>query len=189
MIKLAAIAALLAVPAAARAQECIPPAQVGDAAVVAAPFVIDSVVSACKAHMPPEAFVNSGAAAFSARLKTEGAPRVESAIKVLRLIAGKDIPEIEDRQALLTVLGGLAQTAIAKSIKPYACPGLDGMVAALAPLPTESIALLGVSAARLAAVDDKRKAEKRAAEAAKADDKPSEAVKAQSTKPIICQNG
>ena len=189
MIKLAAIAALIAVPAAARAQECIPPQQIGDAAVVAAPFLVDSVVSACKAHLPANAFVNTGAAAFSARLKTEGAPRVESAVEILRMVAGKDIPEIEDRQALLTVIGAVAQGMIAKEIKPESCPGLDGMVAALAPLPTDSIALLGVSAARLIAVEEEKKAAKRAAEAAKAGKKPAEAAKPDSKKPNICRNG
>ena len=192
MIKLAAIAAILAVPAAARAQECIAPQQIGDTAVVAAPFLVDSVVSACKAHLPASSFVNSGAAAFSQRLKTEGAPRVDSAVEILRMVAGKDIPQIDDRQALLTVIGAIAQGMIAKEIKPESCPGLDGVAAALAPLPTENIALLGVSAARLIAVEEEKKAAKRAAaaaEAAKAGEKPAEAAKEKSKKATICRNG
>ena len=190
MIKLAAIAALLAAPAAAQAQDCIPPQQIGDTAVVAAPFLIDSVVSACKAHLPANSFINSGAAAFSQRLKTEGAPRVDSAVEILRMVAGKDIPEIEDRQALLTVIGAIAQGMIAKEIKPESCAGLDGMVAALAPLPTENIALLGTSAATLIAVEEEKKAAKRAAaaaEAAKAGEKAAEAPKSKT--PNICRNG
>ena len=190
MIKAFAIAALLAAPAAARAQECIPPQQVGDAAVVAAPIVIDSVVSACKAHLPAGSFVNSGAAAFSQRLKTEGAPRVDSALAILRIVAGKDIPEIEDRQALLTVMGGMAQGMLAKEIKPESCAGLDGIVAALAPLPTENIALLGTSAATLIAIEEEKKEAKRTAEAAEAAEAGEKAeAEAKPDKPTICRNG
>lgn len=194
MIKALAIAALLAAPATVRAQECIPPQQVGDAAVVAAPFLIDSVVSACKAHLPAGSFINSGAAGFSERLKTEGAPRVDSAIGIFRMVAGKDMPEIEDRQALLNVMGGMAQGMLAKEIKPESCPGLDGIVAALAPLPTENIALLGTSAATLIAVEEEKKAARRAAneaeeaKTAEAGEKASD-TKTKADKPTICRNG
>ena len=193
MIKALAIAALLAVPATARAQECIPPQQIGDTAVVAAPFLIDSVVSACKAHLPAGSFINSGAAAFSERLKTEGAPRVDSAIEILRMAAGKDVPQIEDQKALLTVLGGLAQGMIAKEIKPESCPALDGVVAALAPLPTDNIALLGTSVATFIAIEEENAAKKRAAEAAEAAEAGETAAadepEPKSNKPTICRNG
>lgn len=193
MIRIYAAAALLAAPAVAQAQQqCIPPQQVGDAAVVAAPFLIDGVAGACKAHVPAGAFLNSGAAAFSQRLRSEGAPRVESAVSVLKLMGGgKDIPEIEDPAALLTIIGTMVQAMLAPQIPPESCVGLSGAIEALAPLPADNIALLGSSIATAIAATEEKKAAERAAKAAAAaeagESEPDPAVKRSG--PKICPNG
>lgn len=192
MIRIYAAAALLATPAVAQAQQqCIPPGQVGDAAVIAAPILIDAVAAACKAHLPAGAFLNRGAAGFSERLRSEGAARAESAVSVLRLIGGKDIPDIDNPAAVVAVLGGLAQGMIAKEVEPETCPGLSGAIEALAPLPADNIALLGSSVARaIAAAEEKKAAERAAKAAAAAEAGEAEAEPAKpSSGPKICPNG
>ena len=193
MIRIVAAAFVLAAPAAAQAQQqCVTPQQVGDAAVVAAPILIDSVAGACKGHLPATAFLNERAAALSARLRSEGEPRVDSALSVLRLLGGDDIPALEDKAIMLAALGGLAQLAIAKEIAPESCPRLSGVVEALAPLPADNIALLGSSIAMEIAASDAKKEAKRAAEAAAAAKAGKPAAKPatdRSKAPKICPNG
>jgi hypothetical protein len=194
MIRILAAAAILAAPTAAQAQQqCITPQQVGDAAVVAAPILIDSVAAACKAHLPAAAFLNSGAAGFSGRLRSEGASRVDSALSVLRLVGGDELGQMQDKAAVLAVIGGLAQIAISQGIPQESCAGLSGMVEALAPLPAENIALLARSTA-IAMAAAQEKASKTAAEAAKkgkskAGGVAEADVDAGASAPKICPNG
>ena len=193
MIRITAAAFILAAPAAAQAQQqCVTAQQVGDAAVVAAPILIDSVAGACKAHLPADAFLNTGAAELSARLRSEGETRVDSALAVLRLLGGDDFPALDNKAIMLAALGGLAQLAIAKEIKPESCPRFSGVIEALAPLPTDNIALLGSSIAMEIAASQEKKEAKRAAEAAEAAKAGKPAPKPtteRSKAPKICPNG
>jgi hypothetical protein len=161
MIRPLVLAALLAAPVPAQAQQCIPAKGLGDAAVVFAPFLIDSVIKGCAASLPADAFINKGAAAFSERFRNAGTTRIDSAVQALQLAMGEDFPKIEDRKALVQVLGELGSGFIARDIDKESCVGLNGMLLALDPLPPESVALLGSSFAQVLAAGENAKARKR----------------------------
>lgn len=149
MIKTLAIAALLAAPTTQTASRCITKQQVADAAMTLTPYLVEAVTEKCRAHLPAESFLTAKGADLHARLKSESAGREASAAQVLTTAMGGDVPAIKDSDSLVSVMGEMTSSLMAKDIPLESCAEISGMLEALAPLPAENIGLFVASAAAL----------------------------------------
>lgn len=175
MLKLLALSALLAAQPAttpAAAPACLPKEKVGDVAMVLAPFVVDALTRHCTPHLPPQAFLATGGAALSQRLRTDSADRTGSAAETLQRIMGAGMPPMKDQQALLQVFGEMGTGLMVRNLQPANCPEVSAMVESVAPLPTRNLGIFVSSFAgivgREQAAAEARAAAAEAAEAAEA---------------------
>ncbi|HEY0148469.1 MAG TPA: hypothetical protein VGB70_05635 [Allosphingosinicella sp.] len=165
MIKSLALAALLAAPSVAQAQQCFTKQQVADTAITLVPYAIDSLRERCLPHLPQEAFLSKGGGDLVTRIRSDGAGREQAAGAVMQKLMGADVPPMKDTTTLTSFFGQMVGAMIAKDVKPELCPGISGMIEALAPLPTDNLATFFVSGAMLveagtAAEKGKKKARK-----------------------------
>jgi hypothetical protein len=86
MLKLLAIAAMLASPAAnpPAVSNCLTRQQIGDISVVTMASMVETARNACRPHLPATAFLGTPAAAeFSGRLRAEARQRLISAVAAI----------------------------------------------------------------------------------------------------------
>ena len=159
MIKIFAAAAMLAAQGApaAQAPKCLSKQSVGDAVMVLSPILIDSFSRHCRSHLPATAFLNSGAAAFAQRLRTESADRIASAADALRFFAGESLPPVQDKQALVQVAGEMAGAMIVQKFDAKSCVEISNLVESASPMPTRNVGLFATSMAGLVAAQSKGK--------------------------------
>ncbi len=142
---LSAILALLLGQAAPGAQQCLQPSEVGDLAVIAMPELIDSFARSCGPHLPEPAFLRTGAAQLSQRLRAEGAPHREPAFAAIRRMAPPNFRNVDPQVGLGAVIGGFTG-GMTRNLNPKSCGELSRFVESLAPLPTPNIAQMVSSA-------------------------------------------
>jgi hypothetical protein len=160
MIKTLALAAFLTAQsgqAPAPPKPCIPKEQIGDAAMVMAPHVIEGLARHCATHLPAAAFLNSGAPAFVTRMKSESTDRQASAMAVLLALAGDKIPGAQDQKALVQTMGELVAAMAVSQVDAKMCGSINSMVEALSPLPTRNVGLFASSLAALMAAQSEGK--------------------------------
>lgn len=143
MIRIAALAAMLAVPQAAAAQQCLTRDEVAAAVTYAAPLALDSVAEKCGPSLPPDAFLRTGSAPLAGRLRAEAPGNASALGTVLSKLAGKEMPAGISPETLQLLARDLLGSEIAKAVKPADCAKVDALVSALSPLPARNIGLLG----------------------------------------------
>ena len=145
MLKSVAIALALSAAQQPPAPTCIPRQGVSDLAILVSPFLIDATIDTCKAHLPATAFLSTGAAGFSARLKADGVGREQSAMQTLQMFAGDKIPQVKDQRAFLQVSGEIIATTMMKDLTPARCREASDLIESLAALPSQHFGSLIVS--------------------------------------------
>jgi hypothetical protein len=142
MIKLAALAILLAAPGAARAQDCMSRQEVADVFVFSAPVLIEAAANKCKAALPPGAFLSTRATALASRLRGEGQGSGAAIARFIRGVGGKDLPEGISPETLQSLTRDILGTMITNDIKPADCGKVDALIEAIAPLPARNIGMM-----------------------------------------------
>lgn len=140
----AALALLLAQPA---ARPCVTPAELGDVAVVALPEVIDSLARSCGTHLPETAFLRSGAAGFSQRLRTEGAGRRDAAFAAIKRVAPPQLQAQIATEAGFKMMVSMLTGGMGARLNPKTCGELSRFTESLSPLPAANVAMMFSSAA------------------------------------------
>jgi hypothetical protein len=151
MIKSLFIVALLAAPTTETAPRCITKRQVADATIVLTPIVLEAVTKVCRPALPPQSFLATQGETLVARLKSESAGREASAAQLFTAAMGDELPPIDDKVALVKVVGGMAVANAVKDLKPESCGAISRMIAAVSPLPAENMGMFAASALELAA--------------------------------------
>jgi len=156
MLKAVAIAALLATTPATPPPptRCVSKNALNDMIVIIAPVLIDALRQKCRTNLPASAFLNEGAADLTARLRAAGTGREASAAGVMQMFAGKELPEIQDKKALIQVMRETLANKFAQGIKPGQCGAANDFLEALAPLPADNFGRVITSFFRLAEVRD-----------------------------------
>ena len=143
----AALALILAQPAAAPARPCLTTAELGHLAVVTMPEIIDSFAQRCSAHLPQTAFLRSGASGFTQRLRTEGAGNREPAMAALKRMAPPQLQAQVTTDAGLKTMIGMLAGGMGPRLNPKTCTEMSRFVESLSPLPAANVAMMFSSAA------------------------------------------
>ncbi len=139
MIKLAALAALLAAPATPGAQPCMSRQDLADVFVFSAPVLIDAAAGKCAASLPSSAFLRTEAKALSDRLRGEGRGSGAAMSRFITATAGQELPAGLSAETLQSMTRDILGTMITNDIKPGDCSKVDALVGAMAPLPARNI--------------------------------------------------
>lgn len=143
MINHAVAAALLLSQAAPPAERpCVTPQEAGDMAVAMLPYLVDAAAQHCRPHVAGDAFLVTGASAWSERLRRDGAPRRASALAGIGKIGGAQVPQGEGGEAAFQFFAQMMSLGLSASIRPESCGQVDAIARSLEPLPTENIATL-----------------------------------------------
>jgi len=145
-----AVAALLAAQAAPAERPCITHQEAADMAVAMLPYLVDAAALRCRAELAPDAFLNTGAAAWSARLRQDGAPRRDSAIRGLAKLGGAAPPPGVDGDVAFQFVAQMMAASMTSNIRPANCAQADTIARSLEPLPTANVASLIVAGLDLA---------------------------------------
>ena len=151
MIQQIAAAALLFAQAAPQAAspapeaQCITHQEAADVAISLLPFVLDAVAQRCRQTLPPTAFLNTGASAWTSRLRQDGTARQESAMRGIAKMGGAAPPSGEVGQAAFVLVAQMMTGSLTTQIGTEQCPQIDTIARSLEPLPTENIADLIVA--------------------------------------------
>ncbi len=142
MIHQLVAAALLLVQAAPAERPCITHEEAGDMAVSLLPFMLDAAAVRCRPHLTEGAFLLTGAADWSARLRRDSVPRRASALRGIGKMGGATAPEGAGGEAAFDFLAQLVTGGLTQSLQPETCPQIDTIAQSLAPLPTDNSAQL-----------------------------------------------
>jgi len=165
--KFAAVAALLATPAMAQAQNsagCLSQAEANALFVFALPEMLNSVDEKCAPHLPRSAFLVAQGPQLVARQRAATAanwPTAKAAF--IKMATAEDtkgdtakiMTKIPDETLRTLVVTGLG-VAVTSDIKPADCPKASRLVEALAPLPVANLATIVVETMGLAGGKDKK---------------------------------
>jgi hypothetical protein len=146
----AALALVLAQPAAAPARPCITTAELGDLAVVALPDVVEGFARNCNAHLSETAFLRTGASGFVARLRAGGEARRSSALAAIGRVAPPRMRAQIGTEAGLKMMVGMLSAEMASKLNPKTCGELSRFTESLSPLPAQNVAMMFSSAAGFA---------------------------------------
>ena len=141
--------ALLLTQAAPAERPCITNEEAGDMAVALLPYLLDAAAQRCRPHLGANAFLLTGAAAWSARLRRDSVPRRASALRgISKMGGGAAPPSGAEGDAAFDFVAQLVTGGLTGSLRPEHCGQIDTIAQALSPLPTENIArLVGALAA------------------------------------------
>ncbi|HEY0622105.1 hypothetical protein [Sphingomonas sp.] len=106
--------------------------------------------------LPPQSFLRQPSAAFTARINAGVAPAMPAAQAGIRKLLGPEGQFIADSQFAIPAVRAIVAPAIAQEVKPADCPGLDKIVANLAPLPPRNLAAVFAALLQLSQNDEKR---------------------------------
>ena len=137
-----AAALLLSQASTPTGRPCVTPQEAGDMAVVMLPYLVDAAAAHCRPHVAGDAFLATGASAWSERLRRDGAPRRASALAGIGKIGGAHVPQGEGGEAAFQFFAQMMSLAMSSSIRPESCGQVDAIARSLEPLPTENIATL-----------------------------------------------
>ena len=145
MIHQLAAAALLLVQAPPAERPCITHQEAADMAVALLPFLVDAATLRCRGRLAPDAFLNSGAAEWSARLRQDGAARRDSAFRGIAKLGGAAPPSGAGGETAFQFVAQMMTAGLTARIRPEDCEQVDTIARSLAPLPTDNLANLIVA--------------------------------------------
>lgn len=105
---------------------------------------------------PQQRFLRQPSAAFMARINAGVAPAMPAAQGGIRKLLGPEGQFIAESQLAIPAVRSIVVPAIAQQIQPADCPGLDKIVANLAPLPPRNLAAVFAALLQLSQNDEKR---------------------------------
>ena len=144
----AALLLAQAAPAMPAAPACITHEEAGDMAVSLLPFLVEAAAQRCRPHLASGAFLLTGAADWSARLRREAAPRRASALRGMSKFGGVAAPGGAGGEAAFDFLAAMVTAGLTSNLRPENCGQLAAIAQSLQPLPTDNIArLVGASLA------------------------------------------
>ena len=151
------VAAILLLAQAAPAERpCITHEEAGDMAVSLLPYLLEAAAQRCRPHLGANAYLLTGAAGWSARLRRDSAPRRASALRgISKMGGGITPPSGAEGDAAFDFVAQLVTGGVTGSLRPEQCGQIDVIAQSLSPLPTENIARL-VGAATAIAVTANR---------------------------------
>ena len=134
-----ALLALLAAQteAAPEVPSCIPRAQAGEMAVVLIPSLIDNAARRCAGTLPQGAFLGTGSAAMTARLRAETAPFRDRAVGQILELTGQAVAPAEGTTNDQMI--ELVTASMAGALEPERCASANELVESLSPLPARNL--------------------------------------------------
>jgi hypothetical protein len=151
------IAAVLVLAQAAPAERpCITHEEAGDMAVSLLPYLLEAAAQRCRPQLGPNAFLLTGAADWSARLRRDSTPRRASALRgISKMGGGVTPPSGAEGDVAFDFVAQLVTGGLTGSLRPEHCGQIDTIAQSLSPLPTENIArLVGAAAAMAVTAND-----------------------------------
>ena len=159
MIQHLVAAAMLLAQAAPAERPCITHEEAADMAVSLLPFLIDAAAERCRPHLGAGAFLLTGAADWSARLRRDSVPRRASALRGIGKLGGAAPPGGASGDAAFDFVAQLVTGGLTQNIQPENCPQIDTIAQSLSPLPTDNIARLVGAGVALAMTANRNQAE------------------------------
>ena len=150
MIHQLVTAALLFTQAAPAAPDCITAEEAGDMAVTLLPYLVDAAAERCRPQLAAGAFLLTGAADWSARLRRDAAPRRVSALRAISKFGGATPPSGAGGDAAFDFFAQMMTATLTSDLRPEYCGRIDTLAQSLAPLPTENLAGLVSASVALA---------------------------------------
>jgi hypothetical protein len=136
--KLAALALVAAqAEAAPEAAPCLPRDQAGEMAVVLIPSLIDNAARRCAGHLPQGAFLGTGSAAMTARLRAETAPFRDRAVARILELTGQVVAPAEGTSNDQMI--ELVTASMTGALETERCPSASDLVESLSPLPARNL--------------------------------------------------
>jgi hypothetical protein len=129
--------------AAAPKENCISEAEGAAIMAVLMPDLISGLGDKCGAHLPAGAYLLLSGKALAGRYKVLADQRWPTAKLAFGRMAGN--PEMADKlpdEFFRPMLGSMVGSELIKGVTPQDCPSANRIVASLAPLPPENVALL-----------------------------------------------
>lgn len=138
----AALAAMISTTAQAAEPVCMTRAEVNSVIAYALPVALEPVMTTCKEHLAPDAYLMVGGRQMADRLAAKKADYWKDAkAAVTRVWGGGKMLDMPD-DALQATLALKVSQEISGKIKPQACKDISAIAARLAPLsPDETVAL------------------------------------------------
>lgn len=157
-MKLLAIAAALAAqPAPVSPPQCIPQADVADMALYYLPAFYRTVAEKCRAALPADAYLLTGATPYFDRIAAERDSRWPGARRAfVRIMGTGDLPREVTDESLRSLSDAILAAKLSADLKTEHCSTIDEYAELLAPLPPENMAKLVALTAALATKDDKK---------------------------------
>lgn len=149
-------AALIAGQAAQAAQPagapstCVTREEARDMAIAFLPLLVTAVAQRCRPHLAATSFLAGRSDAWIEQLRREAAPRRASALRGLAKATAMEAPAGMGGEAAFDFIGAIATAGVVGSITPEACPDIDAIAEAAAPLPPENVGRIVASTLSLA---------------------------------------
>lgn len=159
MIRFLLAAAVAAAPVADQQQQaCVEPQALSAAVMVAVPDLLRDSADRCRPMLSDKAFLNTRASAFSERIKHDVGDGSAAVGAVLKGMKGIDLPKSLKPETMAPFFIAVMKDQIGKEIGKLdarSCAGLDHLLAAMEPMPTENITQLIAGLLILGAKDEK----------------------------------
>ena len=146
MIKILLAAAVTATPIVDQQQEtCVDPQALSAAMMLAIPDVLNDTAAKCRPMLSDKAFFGTRSTAIAERIRHDVGDGSEAIWGVLKGMKGIDLPKNLKPEAITPFFIAAMTEQIGKEIGKLdarSCAGLDHLVSALEPMPTENITQL-----------------------------------------------
>lgn len=133
---------------------CMTRSEAADLILFTLPGFVDGLAEKCAATLPPAAFLRSRAAAFTARLRTEGGDRWAGAKAAFDKIGGEPLPSDMSDASLRPFLAEAMAKGMLEDVKTSDCATADELLAALAPLPAANLGTVVAMVMQMAKPDE-----------------------------------
>jgi hypothetical protein len=146
MIKLLLAAAVAATPVVDQEQKnCVEPEALSAAMMLAIPDVLNNAAEQCRPMLSDKAFLGTRSSALAERIKHDMGDGSAAIGALLKGLKGINLPKSVKPEAMAPLFTAMMADEIGKQIGKLdarSCAGLDRLVAALEPMPTENITQL-----------------------------------------------
>jgi hypothetical protein len=136
----------------AQSRPCVPEADARQIMLTALPDVVTGLADRCRPHLTEDAFLLSFAPAFAERAQPAADlawPKARPALVKLAGSQGKIFDAMPDA-AVRPLFSTMVATGLGDQIKDEQCALLDRLMEAIAPLPAQNFAEIGITLALLA---------------------------------------
>ncbi|HEY5722780.1 MAG TPA: hypothetical protein VIT45_10710 [Allosphingosinicella sp.] len=157
MKTLAIAAALAAQPAPVPPPQCVPQADVADMALYYLPAIYRTVAEKCRAALPADAYLVTGASAYFDRIAAQRDSRWPGARRAfVKIIGTSELPKEVTDESLRSLSDAMLAAKLSADLKTEHCSTIDEYAELLAPLPPENMAKVVALTGALATKDDKK---------------------------------